>query len=294
MLDFIEGEIDVLVCTTIIETGLDVANTNTIIIQDADRMGLSQLYQLRGRVGRSNRMAYAYLMYKKDRILPEIAEKRLQAIKQFTQFGSGFKVAMRDLEIRGAGNLLGDRQHGHMDAIGYDLYSKLLKNAVIEEKGEDLEEEFETSVEMNINAYIPTRYIEDEMQKIDIYKKISLIRNIDDYNEIQEEIEDRYGDLPQTVQNLLDVALIKGRAHSLDITSVVVKSTVVIFNCKSDARLDPMKIPEVLDKYKGSLKFKAGQESYFTLTNISELKDKLPAYIKNVLQDMKKLKYDKK
>lgn len=294
MLDFIEGEIDVLVCTTIIETGLDIANTNTIIIQDADRMGLSQLYQLRGRVGRSNKIAYAYLMYKKDRVLPEVAEKRLQAIKQFTQFGSGFKIAMRDLEIRGAGNLLGDRQHGHMDAIGYDLYSKLLKNAVIEEKGENVEEDFETSIEISINAYIPPRYIADEMQKIDIYKKISLIRNQEDYNEIQEEIEDRYGDLPQTVQNLLDVAFIKATAHYLDMTSVIVKTNEVVFNFKSDARLDPSNIPGLIDLYKGTLKFKAGEKSFFTLTNVVKYKDQLLEYIKNVLQDMKKLKYIEK
>ncbi len=294
MLDFIEGEIDVLVCTTIIETGLDVANTNTIIIQDADRMGLSQLYQLRGRVGRSNKIAYAYLMYKRDRVLPEIAEKRLQAIKQFTQFGSGFKIAMRDLEIRGAGNLLGDKQHGHMDAIGYDLYSKLLKNAVIEEQGDGLEEAFETSVEININAYIPPRYIEDEVQKIDIYKKISLIGNQEDYNDIQEEIEDRYGDLPQTVQNLLDVALIKGMAHDLDMTSVVVKHDEVVFNFKQDARLDPANIPELVGRYKGELRFKSGEKTYFTLMNTSKHKNSIPDYIKNVLQDMKKLKYIKK
>ena len=294
MLDFIEGEIDVLVCTTIIETGLDVANTNTIIIQDADRMGLSQLYQLRGRVGRSNKIAYAYLMYKKDRVLPEIAEKRLQAIKQFTQFGSGFKIAMRDLEIRGAGNLLGERQHGHMDAIGYDLYSKLLKNAVIEEQGQVVEEEFETSVEININAYIPPRYIEDEMQKIDIYKKISLIRNQEDYNEVQEEIEDRYGDIPSTVQNLLDVALIKAMAHDLDITSVIVKTNEVVFNFKVDAKLNPANIPSLVEIYKGSLKFKAGEKTQFVLTDILKYKDKLTSYIKNVLQDMKKLKYQEK
>ncbi len=294
MLEFIEGEIDVLVCTTIIETGLDVANTNTIIIQDADRMGLSQLYQLRGRVGRSNKIAYAYLMYKKDRVLPEIAEKRLQAIKQFTQFGSGFKIAMRDLEIRGAGNLLGERQHGHMDAIGYDLYSKLLKNAVIEEQGEIVEEEFETSVEININAYIPPRYIEDEMQKIDIYKKISLIRNQEDYNEVQEEIEDRYGDLPATVQNLLDVALIKAMAHDLDITSVIVKTNEVVFNFKAEARLNPGNIPPFIEIYKGDLKFIGGENSKFVLINILQYKDEPITYIKNVLQEMKKLKYHEK
>jgi len=291
MMDFIEGEIDVLVCTTIIETGLDIANVNTIIIQDADKMGLSQLYQLRGRVGRSNRMAYAYLMYKKDRALPEIAEKRLQAIKQFTQFGSGFKIAMRDLEIRGAGNLLGGQQHGHMDAIGYDLYSKLLKDAVILEKGEDLKEEFETNVEINIHAYIPNEYIEDEMQKLEIYKKIALIQNQKDYNEIQEEIEDRYGDLPQSVQNLLDVALIRSLANNLDLTSVIVRIGQVALVCKKDAKLNPILIPSFLEDYKGALTFTANEESYFTIKNIPENTGAIIMYIKNVLQDMKKLKY---
>ena len=292
MLDFIEGTIDVLVCTTIIETGLDIANTNTIIIQDADRMGLSQLYQLRGRVGRSNRMAYAYLMYKKDRALPEIAEKRLQAIKQFTQFGSGFKIAMRDLEIRGAGNLLGGQQHGHMDAIGYDLYSKLLKDAVILEQGEELEEQFETSVEVNIHAYIPNQYIEDEIQKLEIYKKISLIQNQKDYHDIQEEIEDRYGDLPQSVQNLLDVALVKSLAHDLDLTSVVVRQEEAVLICKRDAKLNPVNIPPFLELYKGALIFTGGQEPYFTIKKTDPDKIKTIGYIKNVLQDMKKLKYN--
>lgn len=291
MLEFIKGEIDVLVCTTIIETGLDIANTNTIIIHDADKMGLSQLYQLRGRVGRSNRVAYAYLMYQKDKVLPEIAEKRLQAIKQFTQFGSGFKIAMRDLEIRGAGNLIGAQQHGHMEAIGYDLYCKLLKDAVVVQKGEKLQEEFETNVEININAYIPTQYIEDEMQKLEIYKKIALIQNQEDYNDIQEEIEDRYGDLPQSVQNLLDVALIRATAHDIGLLSVTVKTSEVIFLCKHDAKLDPTKIPSLLELYKGNLKFTGASESYFTLKNKYKSPIEIVAYIKNVLQDMKKLKY---
>lgn len=291
MLEFIEGEIDVLVCTTIIETGLDIANTNTIIIQDADKMGLSQLYQLRGRVGRSNRIAYAYLMYQKDKALPEIAEKRLQAIKQFTKFGSGFKIAMRDLEIRGAGNLLGGQQHGHMEAIGYDLYSKLLKDAVLMQKGEVVEEEFETSVEIDINAYIPNKYIEDEVQKLEIYKKIALIQDQKDYNEIQEEIEDRYGDLPQSVQNLLDVALIRATAHDIGFVSVSVKRSEVTFICKQDAKLDPTQIPKLLDSYGGKLKFVAGNKPYFMLKNDFKDKLKLVSYIKNVLQDIKKLKY---
>ena len=166
MLDFMNGEYDVLVCTTIIETGLDISNVNTIIIHDADKMGLSQLYQLRGRVGRSNRLAYAYLTYQKDKVLTEVAEKRLKAIKEFTEFGSGFKIAMRDLEIRGAGNLLGSEQHGHMAAIGYDLYVKLLEDTVKEMKGEIIEKNIETTIEININAFIPENYIENEGQKL--------------------------------------------------------------------------------------------------------------------------------
>ena len=209
MMDFINREIDVLVCTTIIESGLDIPNVNTIIIQDADCLGLSQLYQLRGRVGRSNRIAYAYLMYQKDKVLQEGAEKRLQAIKEFTEFGSGFKIAMRDLEIRGAGNLLGSQQHGHIDAVGYDLYSKLLEEAIKKEQGEEIKEHFETLIELDIDAYIPQKYIEDEIQKLEIYKKIAVIQTQKDYYDVQEEIEDRYGDLPESVQNLLEIALIK-------------------------------------------------------------------------------------
>ena len=173
MFGFINGEIDVLVATTIIETGLDISNVNTMIIDDADRLGLSQLYQLRGRVGRSNRTAYAFLMYKKDKMLKEVAEKRLQAIKQFTELGSGFKIAMRDLEIRGAGNLLGAKQHGHMEAVGYDLYCKMLNEAVKELKGEDiLTEEFETTVDIDLDAYIPPSYIKSEFQKLEMYKRV--------------------------------------------------------------------------------------------------------------------------
>ena len=199
MSDFIEGEIDVLVCTTIIETGLDISNTNTIIIQDADRMGLSQLYQLRGRVGRSNRMAYAYLMYHKDKVLQETAEKRLQTIREFTEFGSGFKIAMRDLEIRGAGNLLGAEQHGHMEAIGYDMYCRLLEEEIQNMKGEPKQEYFETTIDLNINAYIPDFYIKNQEQRMEMYKKIAAISNQHDYYNIQEELEDRFGNFTQKV-----------------------------------------------------------------------------------------------
>lgn len=290
MMDFINGEIDVLVCTTIIETGLDIPNVNTIIIQDADYMGLSQLYQLRGRVGRSNRMAYAYLMYQKDKVLQEGAEKRLQAIKEFTEFGSGFKIAMRDLEIRGAGNLLGQQQHGHMEAVGYDLYCKLLEEAVREEKGEILQEAFETSIEVNVNAYIPAKYIKDELQKLEIYKKIASIQTEQDYFDLQEEIEDRYGDLPKSVQNLLEIALLKSEAHALEILSIAQKEDKIILTFKRDARIDPVNIPQLLNKYNKKLTFAAAENPYFIYHFSDEQKEPLIRYIKNLLQDMKSLK----
>jgi transcription-repair coupling factor (superfamily II helicase) len=220
ILGFIEGEGDILLCTTIIETGIDIPNVNTLIIYDADRMGLSQLYQLRGRVGRSNRLAYAYLTYRKDKVLTEVAEKRLKAIKEFTEFGSGFKIAMRDLEIRGAGNLLGTQQHGHMAAVGYDLYCKLLEESVRELRGDIKDEYIETTIEIPINAYIPDEYIHDEILKIEIYKKIASIENREDKMDMEEEIIDRFGDVPKPLENLLNIAFIKALAKPLKITSI--------------------------------------------------------------------------
>ena len=220
MYDFINGEIDVLVCTTIIETGLDISNANTMIIHDADRLGLSQLYQLRGRVGRSNRMAYAFLLYRRDKILKEVAEKRLAAIREFTDLGSGFKIAMRDLEIRGAGNLLGEAQHGHMAAVGYDLYCKMLGEAVRQLKGEAKEEVFTTTMDLNVDAYIPESYIPNEYQKLDIYKRIAGIENEEELEDMTEELLDRFGDIPKRVQQLLTIAGLKALAHSCYITSV--------------------------------------------------------------------------
>ncbi|MHC1749012.1 MAG: transcription-repair coupling factor [Cellulosilyticaceae bacterium] len=290
MLAFIEGEIDVLVCTTIVETGLDISNVNTIIINDADRMGLSQLYQLRGRVGRSNKVGYAYLMYQKNKALKEIAEKRLQAIKQFTELGAGFKIAMRDLEIRGAGNLLGSQQHGHMEAIGYDLYSKMLQEAVSLEKGEIIRESFETSIEMKIDAYIPAKYISDEVQRLDIYKKIASIQSDLDYQDVQEEIEDRYGNLPKCVQSLLDIAHIKWMANQLDILTVAEVQKEIFFKFKQDANLDSQRLPELLNKYPRVLKFTSGKEPALK-ANIKDVSSKdLLDYIKNMLQEIKKLK----
>ncbi len=290
MLTFIEGEIDILVCTTIIETGLDISNANTIIINHADRMGLSQLYQLRGRVGRSSRMGYAYLMYQKDKVLKEVAEKRLQAIKQFTELGSGFKIAMRDLEIRGAGNLLGAQQHGHMEAIGYDLYCKMLAEVVNEERGEVLPEDYDTTIEIKVNAYIPGGYIQDEVQKLDIYKKIASIKNEEDYLDVREEIEDRYGNIPNPVYNLLDIALIKGMAHELFITLVSENNTWVTFKYKDDAILYPERISEVLEGYRNKLKFVGGKEPILKINLENTPKKERLSNIKSILHELKKLK----
>ena len=203
MYDFINGDIDVLVSTTIIETGMDISNVNTLIICDADRMGLSQLYQLRGRVGRSNRNAYAFLMYRKNKMLKEEAEKRLHAIREFTELGSGVRIAMRDLEIRGAGNLLGAEQHGHMEAVGYDLYCKMLSEAVREAKGEEIQEDFETSVDLAINAFIPASYIPEEGQKLELYKRIAGIENQEEAEDMLDELLDRFGEPPLSVRSLM-------------------------------------------------------------------------------------------
>ena len=280
MHDFVDGEIDVLVCTTIIETGLDIPNVNTIIIQNADFMGLSQLYQLRGRVGRSNRLAYAYLMYRRDKVLKEEAEKRLQTIREFTEFGAGFKIAMRDLEIRGAGNLLGAQQHGHMDSVGYDMYCKLLAEAVGELKGDAREVPIsETTIDISIDAYIPDRFIPDEQQKLEIYKKISMVASQQDYYDTQEEIEDRYGNLPAPVMNLLDVALTKAKARSLGVLSVAEKEMHngknIIITFRPDASVDVDKLAATLSKDPHRLLFTMAPNPYITMRSHKEEKDKV-------------------
>lgn len=265
MFDFVNGEIDVLVCTTIIETGLDIPNANTMIIQDADRMGLSQLYQLRGRVGRSSRTSYAFLMYRRDKMLREEAEKRLQAIREFTELGSGIKIAMRDLEIRGAGNVLGAEQHGHMEAVGYDLYCKLLNQAVLELKGQRREEDtYETVVDCDIDAYIPTSYIKNEYQKLDIYKRISSIENEDEHMDMQDELMDRFGDIPKPVENLLHVAGIKALAHGAYVTEVNINSQEIRLTMYQKAKLNVAGIPAMVERYRGDLKFHMADEPYFT------------------------------
>ena len=264
MFDFVNGEIDVLVSTTIIETGLDIPNANTMIIHDADRMGLSQLYQLRGRVGRSNRTSYAFLMYKRDKLLREEAEKRLQAIREFTELGSGIRIAMRDLEIRGAGNVLGAEQHGHMEAVGYDLYCKLLNQAVKALRGQRAdEEEFETVVECDIDAYIPSAYIRNEYQKLDIYKRISSIENEEEHMDMQDELMDRFGDIPKPVDNLLVVASLKALAHRAYVTEVKVNRQEVRLSMYQNAKLNTAGIPDIIQDYAGALKFQMGEPPYF-------------------------------
>lgn len=249
MYDFIDGSIDVLVSTTIIETGLDISNVNTMIIHDADNMGLSQLYQLRGRVGRSSRTAYAFLMYRRDKMLKEIAEKRLEAIREFTDLGSGFKIAMRDLEIRGAGNLLGARQHGHMQAVGYDMYCKMLNEAVKNLKGIHTEEDFNTSVDLDVDAFIPPSYIVNEFQKLDIYKRIAGIENEGESEDMKEELLDRFGEIPKSVDNLLRIALIRVKAHKLYMPEVKGKNEEIRFSLNRDAKIRVENIPALLDQY---------------------------------------------
>ena len=261
MYDFISGDIDVLVSTTIIETGLDISNVNTMIIHDADNMGLSQLYQLRGRVGRSNRTAYAFLMYRRDKMLKEVAEKRLGAIREFTELGSGFKIAMRDLEIRGAGNLLGAQQHGHMQAVGYDLYCKMLNEAVKKQKGTALEEDdFQTVVDMELDAYIPDTYISSESQKLDIYKRIAGIETEEECGDMLEELIDRFGDPPACVLNLLAVADMKVRAHQVYVKEIAQRPDELRFALYEKARLNPAAFPDFVTAYKGRMKLITGEK----------------------------------
>lgn len=261
MLDFVNGEIDVLVSTTIIETGLDIPNANTMVIHDADRLGLSQLYQIRGRIGRSNRTSFAFLMYKRDKMLKEEAEKRLQAIREFTELGSGIKIAMRDLEIRGAGNILGAEQHGHMEAVGYDLYCKMLNEAVLALKGQkDEEENFETVVDCDIDAFIPDGYIKNEYLKLDVYKRISAIETDDEYMDMQDELIDRFGDIPKSVDNLLRVAELKAMAHRAYVTEVDINRQEIRMELYPKAKLNVAGIPALVSEYKNALRFVQGEK----------------------------------
>ena len=259
MMDFIDNKYDVLVCTTIIETGLDIQNVNTMIIYDADKMGLAQLYQLKGRIGRTNRVAYAYFTYEKDKVLTEVAEKRLRAIRDFTEFGSGFKIAMRDLEIRGSGNLLGVEQHGHIEAIGYDLYIKYLNQTIRKLKGEVVDEAVDTTIDLAIDGYITEEYIEDQEQKIEIYKKIAAIRSEEDYGELLDELIDRFGDVPKEVQNLMDISYIKNRASGYKINNIIQTGNTVTLEFDSMDYITPDLINYLSIEY--------GRKLYFDLSN---------------------------
>ena len=263
MVDFINGDIDVLVSTTIIETGLDIPNVNTIIIHEAENFGLSQLYQLRGRVGRSSRNAYAFMMYKPGRLLKEEAEKRLSAIREFTELGSGVRIAMKDLEIRGAGNVLGAEQSGHMEAVGYELYCKMLNESVRALKGEPVQESFETAVEMDMDAYIPSTYIRNEAQKLDVYKRISLIETEEEFGDMQDELTDRFGDLPKPVENLLWAALLKAMGHEAGVTEVRANRVEIRLTMDPKAPIDTAKIPGLIGEYQGLLKLVPGERPYF-------------------------------
>lgn len=293
MYDFINGDIDVLVSTTIIETGLDIPNANTMIIQDADRFGLSQLYQLRGRVGRSNRMAYAFLLYQRDKLLKEVAEKRLSAIREFTDLGSGIKIAMRDLEIRGAGNLLGEAQSGHMEAVGYDIYCKMLNEAVRQLKGGPEAETFTTLIDLNVDAYIPEYYIKNEYQKLDIYKRIAAIESEEELEDMTEELIDRFGDIPKKVQQLLVIASLKSLAHSVYVTAIEQKGEEIRFTMYEKAKIDPSGIPKFLDSYKNDLIFRAEEPPYFLYCRKGRNKksntENVLDTVRRILEDLKKL-----
>ena len=289
MVNFMSNEYNVLVATTIIETGIDISNVNTMIIYDADKMGLSQLYQLRGRVGRSSRIAYAYFTYRKDKILTEVAEKRLKAIKEFTELGSGFKIAMRDLEIRGAGNMMGSAQHGHMAVVGYDLYCRMLEDTIKLIKGEIEKEPVETTVEIKVDAYIPGTFIEDEMQKIEVYKKIAAIENLDDFMDVKEELEDRFSNIPTSVYNLMNIAYIRSIGKNLGIIEIKEKGNEVHFQFEDKKRLGDSIVKGVLDKYSKKVQFKFGDKPIIAYKCADTKREEIIGILKDFLEYLNSL-----
>ena len=284
MQDFIDKKSNVLVCTTILESGIDIANANTIIVENADRMGLAALYQIRGRVGRSDRQAYAYITYRKDKMLSEEADKRLKAIKEFTEFGSGFKIAMRDLEIRGAGSLLGEIQSGHLEQVGYDTYCNLLDEVVKELQGTEIEPDIDIQIDLNVTSYIPDEYIEDSAQKIEIYQNIALCRKEEDIQNVVDEIIDRFGNMPAELENLLDIARIKYLAKPFSISKIASKRTAVVFTFEqSKYEIDLQKL---LKTYKNRIKFSPGIKTMITLeigtTNERQILNDVTEFLKQL------------
>lgn len=287
MMNFIQGEIDVLVSTTIIETGLDIPNANTMIIHDAQNFGLSQLYQLRGRVGRSKRTAYAFLMYQRNTILKEEAEKRLKAIREFTDLGSGFKIAMRDLEIRGAGNLLGAEQSGHIESVGYDLYCKMLNEAVLEMKGELKEEDiFESTIDLSINAFIPSTYVKNESQKLDLYKRIALISNGEEYDDMVDELNDRYGEVPPPVYRLLEVALLHAKAENNRVELIEQRGNELRFVLNPLKPIDYKKVEQLVKKYPRRIKIAPAKSPTILFDAKGILKKDLMKQVNELVEDL--------
>jgi transcription-repair coupling factor (superfamily II helicase) len=259
----VECEIDILVCTTIIETGVDVANVNTLIIEQADCFGLSQLYQLRGRVGRSSRRAYAYFTFRRDKALSEVSTKRLAAMREFTQFGSGFQIAMRDLEIRGAGSILSGKQHGHMEAVGYDMYLRLLSEAVAEERGEPVQAVAECVVDVQISAHIPEDYIRSMRQRLSIYRKIAAVQTQEDQLDLQDELIDRFGDPPQEILGLIAVSLLRNRAAKLGISEVNQRGERLYFYITSPT---PEQVTALASAFRGRILFHSLKKPYLAVT----------------------------
>ena len=286
MQDFVDGNINVLVCTTILESGIDIPNANTIIVESADRLGLAQLYQIRGRVGRSDTQAYAYITYKREKLLSEVADKRLKAIREFTEFGSGFKIAMRDLEIRGAGSLLGEIQHGHMEQVGYDTYCRLLDEVVKDIQGTPYEAEKDVQIDLNVSSYISDEYIENTAQKIEVYQNIALSKNEEDISEVVDEVTDRYGSMPEELENLLDIARIKNLCKEKNIIKVSQRNSNVIFYFdNSNFNMDNIDL--LVQKYKDSIRISPGVESYITLKCHKKLSDKV--VLKHIIDFLKVL-----
>ena len=284
MQNFVEGKINVLVCTTILESGIDIPNANTIIVENADRLGLAQLYQIRGRVGRSDKQAYAYITYRRDKMLTEVADKRLKAIKEFTEFGSGFKIAMRDLEIRGAGSLLGEIQHGHMEQIGYNMYCQLLDQVVKEIKGEEVVEEIDVQIDLDVTSYIPDEFIENSNQKIEIYQNIALCKTNQDVEDITDEIIDRYGQIPYEIENLLDVARIKILCREKYVLKLAQKGeNIILYFDGSKFNIDI--VDKLMKIYRNRIKFSPAKEPYITFKLLD--KKKILEEIKEFLNNLK-------
>ena len=286
MMDFYEGKYDVLLCTTIIEAGLDVPRANTLIVLDSDRFGLAQLYQIRGRVGRSNRLAYAYLTIKPGKVLTENAEKRLEAIREFTEFGAGFRVAMRDLEIRGTGNLLGNQQSGNMTTVGYDLYVKMIEESVNALRGELPATDIETHVELRIDAYLPAAYVPNDRLRIDVYKKIAQIDSAEKRSDVLEELIDRFGDPSRPVMNLIDIAHFKGLANRIGVDNVSLKRGMLALRFSPQAKLDPMKLIAAMQKYPKRLSLTGSQPPVLMMGDGNRAADDLLRRFLPVLEDV--------